>query len=276
MTELSDTLMIESQVTRTQEELTGTVQDPWNVAPWTTNLPAGTLTYRLWLDRVTTIPQRMEIVHEAGGEQTRLLETVITERRVTDDSPAASPLRVPVVQDDMLLFHWTPGAGPVLDERVLDRVRALPPFIWTEAVSVTMQWQLEPVGANEQLSLSAFRAARWFNLSRLSSVHRALYRIGEADYMGVLVTQGPKNLMRHVIRYSESTRGADAMPWTFSRRVMVTVDGQERVAWLLAHNEVAALVIELDDRLVHVMGLRSYLEGPQLLKLLTQLNSTAP
>jgi hypothetical protein len=57
---------------------------------------------------------------------------------------------------------------------------------------------------------------------------------------------------------------------------MVTVDGQERVAWLLAHNEVAALVIELDDRLVHVMGLRSYLEGPQLLKLLTQLNSTAP
>jgi hypothetical protein len=272
VTDQSDTSMIESRITRTQEELNSTTQDPWNTGPWTANLHSGTITYRVWLDRVTSLPRRMEIIH--GDQQIRVQETAITERRVTGESPAPSPMIVPVVQDDMLLFHWSPGAGPVLDERVLERAETAPPLIWTETVSATMQWQLDPVGANEQLSLSAFKAARWFNLSRLSSVHRALYRMNEVNDTGLLVTQGPKNIMRHVIRYGESTRGADAMPWTYSRRFTVTINGREYRAWLLAHNEVAAIVIEMDARLVHVMGLRGYLEGPQLLKLLTQLTIT--
>jgi hypothetical protein len=147
--------------------------------------------------------------------------------------------------------------------------------MWNEANGAPMQWQLAPVGATQELSMSAFNAPRWFNMSRLSAVHRALYRVGDTDYMGVLVSQGDKALMRHVIRYSETTRGAEAMPWTESRPMTVTILGLQREAWLLSHNEVAALVIELDDRLIHIMGMRSFLESQQMIDLLAWLKPTS-
>ena len=275
MTEQPGAWLLERTASLSQEDLNGTTQDIWNETPWTANLPAGTITYRLWLDRVTSLPQRLELVHSASGEQTRLQETVITERRVTNTEATVAELAIPAIRDDDLRFRWSASAGPLLDARSPNGAQDNLPFTWTKTSGATMQWHLESVGATQPLAMSAFKAPRWFNLSRLSAVHRTLYRVDADNYMGILVTQGPKNLMQHVIRYSEMSRGADIMPWTTSTRMTVKIDGIDREAWLLAHNEVAALVIDIDDQLVHVMGLRSYIEGP-LLPMLSQLTATTP
>ncbi len=275
ITEQDGAWQVERKETRTQDDLNAEPQDPWNEQPWTTSLITGTITYRVWLDRVTSLPQRMEVSHLTGEDRTIVQTTAITERQVSAAIVGWLPPITSENQSDVLAFHWVAGKGPVLDERVLSQQMSGPPYRWTEASGASTQWVLEPVGATEPLALSAFKAPRWFNISRLSAVHRTLYRVDADNYMGILVTQGPKNLMRHVIRYSESLRGADAMPWTTSTRMTVTIDGVDREAWLLAHNGVAALVIDMDDRLIHVMGLRSYLEGP-LMEKLPQLTATAP
>jgi hypothetical protein len=278
VTEAADTWMLERTTAHSGPYINIEPVNAWDAEPWSADLPEGDMGYRVWLDRATVLPQRLEIVHTTDAAQTVVLDTVVTDRHISDRVGEASAYYAYGSENqspDGLLFQWKPGQGAVLDRRMSDDTDAGLPFVWNEANGAPMQWQLAPVGATQELSMSAFNAPRWFNMSRLSAVHRALYRVGDTQYMGVLVSQGDKELMRHVIRYSETTRGADAMPWTESRPLTVTILGMEREAWLLSHNEVAALVIELDDRLIHIMGMRSYLESQQMIDLLTWLKPTS-
>lgn len=272
ITEQAGAWLLERSTPVTQEELYNNSDDLWNDRPWTANLPTGSLTYRLWLDRVTSLPQRFEVVHSAADEKAKLLETVIIERRVVDGTGTATDLKMPSVPADDLRFQWVPGTGPVISQANAGSSN-VPTLVWNDENDIALQWQLDPGPESVQLSMGAFKAPRWFNLSRLPTVHRALYRVGIDNSMGVMVTQGSKDLMTHILRYSEMSRGADAMPWTSSTALTVNINGTDHAAWLLAHNEVAVLVIELDDRMVHIMGLRSYLEGP-LIPLLSHLTAT--
>jgi hypothetical protein len=254
-------------------------------SPWTADLPRGTILRRLRLDRASALPRELEIVHRdlRGGEQL-LYRAVLRERRVLAAPADVTRLELPPQPDDTLRFtstahrwrrartafpplssHWLmssfdlPGRALLVDA-ALDHDPAHRILGWGAASPLQRDWELAPALPLGQLSIGALQSSNWHDLSRLSALHRAQYRV-TADGPPIVITQGPRKLVRHILRYPRPAPGGGAQTWTRSERHAISVQGRQRDGWLLYDDQFSAFVFEVPERdlMVHLVGPRDFL-----------------
>gem|GEM_PF-2196788 len=268
----------------TQEQLLYEFRSQELPIPWTEELQAGTLTRRLTLDQQTALPGKFQLVHrDQQGHETLLYQVMLTEQHRLDRPPGPELTVLPELPDDVLRFsstaarwrrarialprlssHWltanldAPQAPMLVDTR-LDQQHISRVLAWPASDTIGEEWTLLPVTPLRQLNLGTLQATSWHDLSELSALHRAQYRIADVR---LTVTQGPTRLLRNLLRYSASPRSRAGLPWTTSRELRVTIRGTLRDAWLLQDEQFASLVVEVDELILHIVGPADYLSDP--------------
>ncbi len=95
----------------------------------------------------------------------------------------------------------------------------------------------------------------------------------------MIVTQGPKRLLRHILRFPATPTNLPGSGWTSSRQIPIRVLRVREtpfVAWLLQDDETAVLVFEVDDLMVHIAGPPDYLKNELPNQLQTLVWSLVP
>lgn len=235
--------------------------------PWMSDLPRGSvIVRRLWIDPLTNLPQRLEISYRAAqGNETLLSTTRITERRALPPASFNFATRPPV-PDDVLtvnaskLEQATMGGTP---PEPLPRILA-----WQNSATIKKMWdnaETMPRTITEQPT----SPIRWNALEAAPLTRVDQYSIGQNE-TAVQVAQGPRLWLRYLLRYRTANDNASPPPWDRSARLAVTILGQPREAWLLEQADSGALVIELNDRLIHISGPTALLKDT-IVPLLPQL-----
>lgn len=261
--------------------------------PWTGDLPEGHFVRRLWLDRNSFLPRRLQIVHLGkSGRETVLFRIDLRERQLSD-IPSPNQIQLPPRNDELLFnstatrwrqarlvvpplsIHWLMSnldapSGPSLIDSYLEQARVTRILTWPTSSNPFMLWHLFPATAVNLLQVGALQANTWNDLAQLSSVDRSQYRMSTDGNITIRITQGPAKLLKHILRYPPLTQERSVVGWTRSEQLEVEVAGQRRDAWLLQNGQAAVLVVEVDDQLLHIVGPPDYLRGP-LLDLLPQM-----
>jgi hypothetical protein len=228
--------------------------------PWTEELSEGEIVRRLWLDPQSGRPQRFSVSHRnLQGQETPLLNSTLLHRRTLERLPFASPLDLPPLPDDVLTLQVTGSSETTVELPASMPITQI--LSWPPSGSTTVSAAPPRRGSRSELSNNGLWQQRWDRFVAADVWYQAVYRFPPDD-TAVTVTQGPRSLMRHVLRYQSSAQG-----WTSSQSIAVTIAGQPRTAWLLANDSAAALVIEIDDLLLHITGPAGYLQGPVLERL---------
>lgn len=208
--------------------------------------PDGDGVLRLWLDRATMLPQRLDIVHRsAQGQETPIGSIVVSERRLLDQAPDAALLTMPPLPDDTLTLQDEPV--PLLAAPLSDTSWTSRSFTWPHDVGVSVTDERPPTLAWAQLSAAALTQNTWDSFNPALTWRQTRYQLDQSNQI-ITLTQGPSNMMRHVLRYS--VQDAD-QHWTSSERLSTTIAGVPRDAWLLRNTTQSVLVVDLDDVLLH-------------------------
>lgn len=232
--------------------------------PWTQGLGDGSIVRRLWLDRQTYAPRQFTVVHrDLDGKETPLLATTMIERRATDALSGEELLALPALPDDVLTMNVTAVRETTVELDTTSPVAQI--LSWPASSSVVVGEPPRRRGSRTALSSNGLWQQRWDQFATSDVWYQSVYRFPPDD-TAVTITQGPRNLMRHILRYQSS-----AQSWTNSQPIEVAIAGQPRTAWLLSNDTSAALVIEIDDLLVHISAPIGYLQGP-ILERLPQLS----
>jgi hypothetical protein len=84
----------------------------------------------------------------------------------------------------------------------------------------------------------------------------------------VTIRQGPRAFLRHNLRHNTANAGEAQGLWLSSKPLKATIAGQQHTAWLLESASSTALVVEVDDLLLHITSPdTAYLEGSVLAEL---------
>lgn len=185
------------------------------------------------------------------------------ERRATSALSAEELLALPDLPDDVLTMNVTAVRETTVE---LDTTSPVAQILSWPASSTVVVSELPPRrGSRTALSSNGLWQQRWDQFATSDVWYQSVYKFPPDD-TAITITQGPRNLMRHILRYQSS-----AQSWTNSQPIEVTIAGQSQTAWLLSNDTSAALVIEIDDLLVHISAPIDYLQGP-ILERLPQLS----
>jgi hypothetical protein len=151
-------------------------------------------------------------------------------------------------------------------------------LIWPEQTGFVQMQDNNPLtgGDKNGVSRSRFNRAFWTPLQQLDQYHiLKMTTYAAPDQRNrIIVRQGPRLLLRHVLRHNPLIRnpGQDQI-WDSSTSIPVMIDGKQRTAWLIKDTfDLQSLVVEVDDILLHITGVdRNYLEQkvPALLSQMT-------
>ncbi|HEY0601741.1 MAG TPA: hypothetical protein VGD58_02460 [Herpetosiphonaceae bacterium] len=232
--------------------------------PWTPGLGDGEIVRRLWLDRRTYAPRQFTVVHrDLDGTETPLLTTTLVTRRTADALSAEQLLALPALSDDVLTMNITAIRETTVDLASTRPVTQI--LAWPTSSATILEESPRRRGSRTALSSSGLWQQRWDQFAPSDVWYISVYTFPPDD-TSVTITQGPSSLLRHILRYQST-----AQSWTSSQPIEVTIAGQPRTAWLLSNDTSAALVIEIDDLLVHIAAPIGYLQGP-ILERLPQLS----
>lgn len=261
-------LLLEQSLTRPAESLWN---DWWGpVAPQRPDLAgleAGSLIRRLWLDARTAQPVRADVIHRSSaGIETPLATTIIEQQRAIEAVDIFGP---PMLPDDTLTLQVSADGreAALIDGTplVISRVLA-----WTDDPGMVV---LRTVPPDPTLSSEMLPAVRWDNLAAVPVAHVTHYELWSATtnapVSSITVTQGPRALLRHLLRYRlpTTTPSASGDHWTSSRKLSLMISDAPRDVWLLEDAHLSVVVFETDELLVHITGPRDYLRGPLLERL---------
>ncbi|HEX6287827.1 MAG TPA: hypothetical protein VFZ66_01480 [Herpetosiphonaceae bacterium] len=223
--------------------------------PWTEGLIDGVIVRRLWLDRETFMPKAFALFHRSPqGQETPLVSTTIIERGAVAAPAKDALLELSPLPADTLTMQVTAVRETAIDTSMYPPVRRV--LAWPASPEVAVGEPPQQRGSRTQLSNSGLWQQRWDSFVPSDIWHQRIYRFPPDD-LPITITQGPHDLMRHILRYQTSVQS-----WSSSRAIPVTIAGESQTAWLLSNDNAAALVIEVDDLLVHIAGPIGYLQGP--------------
>lgn len=237
--------------------------------PWYGDLPIGQWVRQIWLDSSTYRPLASTITHRRpDGSETYVQETTIAERRTLDEPPADMFSLDSLPQDT---FTVDVGRG---NEAVIETVEEPRRLLgWPATMGLeTIDTTTVPSGTTlgDDIAINS----GWKQLTGVAATSSTTYRTGSEVVLRL--TQGPRAVLRRVLRHQPLTdSGAATTAWSGSARIRVEIVGQVRDAWLLTDDADAALVVEVDEILLHFSGPADYLAGP-LLELLPLLEWRQP
>jgi hypothetical protein len=238
-------------------------------------LADGTAIVRLWLDRSSKLPQRLDIVQRnAQGQETPISSAVVTERRILDQ-PDEKLLTMPALPVETLTLGITRD-GP---SRVLDNFSNLSwtksSFTWPHSIGLSIADERPPGEESLQLNESDLSRNSWTSFAPSGVWRQTRYKLDNSN-SSITLTQGPRQIMRHIVRFNPSV---DGVRWISSERFPVTIAGQPREAWLLSGATGAAVVAEVDGLLLHISGTAQTLRNfviPHLADLRPRTPDTPP
>lgn len=220
--------------------------------PWQSDLPAGIRLQRLWLDQQTFLPQRFEILHRAtDGRETTLRTVTITGREVVAPPPAAELVKLPPLPADILRFEVNNNGSSRPVEPLYTPGWRSQTYNWPGSAEINAYNERSPTTFTSNNPYDDLRLGHWDTFQPSALWRQTQYYLSDDQQNVVTLTQGPRRLMRNVLRYSASDPES---LWTTSRRIPVVIGGVARDAWLLQDTYNSALVVEVDDVLLHFSG----------------------
>jgi hypothetical protein len=261
--EQSSTISLPSSELNMSRYMTGTI-------PWANDLSSGTIVQRVWVDKRTALPQQTELVHvDAQGKTTLLEATRLTEWRWENDTPP-DLFTLPPLPDDTITVDWH---NDNLSEASLDLQPPSRVLMWPDTTGITVETDSDARSSLDALSQPNARLMQALSMSleeldSLGVLKVTTYRMPPGDWR-VTIRQGSRGLLRHILKYqSHYGRFDSASAWTSSEPVEVSIARQSHTAWLLEGSTNSALVMEIDDLLLHISSTStSYLKGTVLMQL---------
>jgi len=224
--------------------------------PWIDDLLFGQYWQRLWLSQTTKLPQRLELVHvDEAGRETMLQSRTITALQQLATLPPANFFALPSLPDEVLRFEngviqLTPATRSVLEPQPLSRA-----LMWPAGSGPVVQEDQNTADASLSLHIGTD-----FNPGQIP-LKATTYQMPPGDWR-VTIRQGPRDLLRYMLRYNRPLPGFLPDTRIDSKAVPVTIAGEQRTAWLLRNTRSTVLVVEVDEVLLHITSPDTgYLEG---------------
>lgn len=259
------------------------------------DLRGGTIVQQVWLDRAHTLPRRWQLVHRApNGTETTLYAVDVQQWRAVAP-PQESFWALPPLPPDTVLSTLNASNTPVPNDpgtSLTPQPHVVPPTIDTVGgpISLTppkqaLAWQPDsglvitndtpyrspaPLPAQGPPRGSILDVLLYYpaGIESTGLVRSTRYALPNAG--AVTVTQGPRALLRLMLRQTDGSLGAFAYtpaPIQGSERVQVTIAGAQHDAWVLHTAVQASLVVEIDDVLLDITGPPDYVGGVVLQRL---------
>lgn len=228
-------------------------------SPFTSDLPPGDYVQRLWLDSRTALPQRLEIIHrDRQGREVRLRTVQAIEHGELPLPPDALGV-LPTPAADMLEWRVDNSGEPDL----VTEFRPIPrTLVWRAADGITVSDAQASLPATPGADLN-LPPSSWQQIEVGKYGRTTLYELDTGG--SVRVTHGPADLMRNILRYQvHNNHRIGRLAWQRSEPARVTIDGELRSGWLLQNGDEGALVIEIDDTILHIAAPLGLLNGPFL------------
>ncbi len=240
---------------------------PWHGQLWSDS--TGMFVQQLELDRHTYRPRSFATIHwQPDGIKAVIRETTINAWQSVA-TPPADLFALTSLPDDQ--FTVDVGAESNVPMASITPPRRI--LMWPDNLGLEIVEQTPPPSAQNTTLPGGFNSD-WAVLQNVLGTYTTTYLTSERAE--VRLTQGPSEVLRHVLRYQYFAEDEGQIaPWSSSQRIAVTIAGQERDAWLLQNDANAVLVVEVDDLVLHFKGPQTYLTGP-LLEQLPQLQWTMP
>jgi hypothetical protein len=241
---------------------------------------SGSWVERLWINKQAGLLRRAEVVQIGAQDREKVLSVLHMSAWHVEPLVAGADLPMPPVPPDTVAYTYG-DFGPTVTS---DLEPFMPPqreWVWRDGFEVVYRSDgREPLAEitdpryqeqQRQRFAAALLNTNLDHLEIVGLIHGTVYRV-PGSTRTIVVRQGTAPLLRYVLRYE--SLGYDGSPgWNQSRAVPVFLGGQERTAWLLEDTNDMALVVEIDDVIVHISGWdKAYIEGA-LLDALPQLES---
>jgi hypothetical protein len=257
------------------------------------DLPLGDLVQRVSFDRAQLLPRRWELVRRTEGGEMVLQSIAVREWRRLDAPLPDGFWALPPLPDDTVLYTFDQSSAPLTGINGLDvpQPRAVPStidtvggpipitppqraLVWPQESGFTIERNYpyrSPVTISSQWEGASFGdlllyGSNGTGLPETGIVRSTRYELPDSTRI-VTLTQGPRALLRYLLLrtggFFGSRYGYEEPPQQ-SEQVQVTIAGEQHDAWLLRGPRNAALVVEIDDVLVHFTGSADYVGGVML------------
>ncbi len=238
-------------------------------------LQDGTLVQRVWLDQQSNLPRRWELVQrDATGAETIVSSLAVHAWSMLPSAPDDAFWTLPPLPPETLLAEGDPHTGTVTKIETIDGPLALAPpqraLVWHPNSGLTMTRD-EPYSSTPRVAtiggysntdpLGVLLHASMNDLTSTGWVRFTSYTVPDTT-LTVEVTQGPRALLRHVLRRPRYDQPLPGTTFPASQPIEVTIAGAQYQAWILRNSSGgSALVVELDDVLLHIKANDAYLTG---------------
>lgn len=241
-------------------------------------LARGEIVQRLQIDRRTYQPLSTKFVHRAtNGAEVEIAMVQIIARRDQATVPATVALdQLPPLPDDVVRFDWSTDNSPSANNLRIDPNWRDQTWVWQPAKDIELRRDFSGA-ATTNITLDQLQQGQWdvfepatlWRQTAYALVNRrivtmewpngTLQDVPIDESQEITVTQGPRAVMRHVLRYQNNNN----QRWTRSERIAVDIGGQSYSAWILSDQprQRAALVVEVGDTLLHFTGQYEYLRN---------------
>lgn len=253
--ESENALLLEQYVPTEDGSHTPAMAGP--LVPWAGDLPPGVTVRRIWFDPKTHLPQRAATVYvDADSRETLLTSMTLREWRYGD--AAAAELSLPPLPPDIIQINSTAGSSSITGGE-LERGAITRALVWPMDSEIVVEQDENPasfdpaarMGSDPRLERALYTPIHM--LESLNLIKVTTYKLPTQD-LRVTIRQGPRGLLRHVLRHTELDNGTLSLPRSASREVPVSIAGQQYTAWLLEDSPTAALVVEVDEVLLYIKG----------------------
>jgi hypothetical protein len=265
------------------------------------NLPLGDLVQRVSFDRAQFLPRRWELVRRTEGGEIVLQRIEVRAWQAVDAPPEDAFWTLPPLPPDTIINTFEPSSAPAPasnDVPYVPQPSAIPPTIATVGGPIpttppqrALVWQAESgitIERDEPYRSPATVTAQWpgamlmdmllhsgdpDGIQRTGIVRSTRYKLPDRQGL-VAVTQGPRALLRYLLQRTDGAVNTFVDSFSGyqyaeqSEGIQVTIAGEQHDAWLLRGASQGALVVEIDDMLLHISGSADYVGGVMLEQLL--------
>lgn len=264
-------------------------QDGWfddrylNVAgmgAWIEDLTLRSFVRRLWIDSATSLPVKTAIVQrDTQGNETPIAAITVSVQpqpeRFSDTT-----FSLPALPDDTLAVYGGGTPEVTIHESSFSITMPERALAWDSGgiEAIRQRGMFDPtvfIEAEQPNTLFQAIDKPIDDLDKVGLIQAITYRLPE-NPQPVVVRQGPRNLLRHMLRYRYALSQDRERIWSASKALSATIAGEQRTVWLLETTNQAMLVFEIDDLLVHITGPDAGALEQSVLKALPKLAWAAP
>jgi hypothetical protein len=223
---------------------------------------------RLVLDGADRRPLEAALVAEiAPGEAVTLLETTVAAGL---DATGSFELP-PVAPDTLTITEGTEGESVALSSPGMDLRLPARALSWPASEGVVIESDRNssaqnPVAVGRPIDSATIlpNLASQIYLFDTTLLKATRYRVAALGGT-VTIRQGPRDFLRHVLRYQSQSMEDETHTWTASRPATLSIDGRSLTGWIIEHRFETALVVEVDDVLLYITASPGIaLDGPLL------------